>query len=119
MSEVKPDGQEDRRRKISYRELGIAPATRQNFQSALDIGSNHGNVSRELSDCNEEITEEDEQAVQLDQESSQGPAEKDENDTSGESGSSLEFLRTSEKSDCFLDTDDQGQSNDEEDLPYR
>lgn len=72
-----------------------------------------------MSDCDEEVTKEDEQAVQLDQESSQGPAEEDENDTCRESGSSLELLRTGEKGYSLLDTDDECQSNDEEDLPYR
>lgn len=102
----------------SYRELSIAPATCKNFQPALDIRSYHGDVTRELADCDKEIAEKDKQAVEFYQESSQRPAEEDEENTSGESGSSLEFLRTGEKDNGLLDTDDESQSDNEEDLGF-
>lgn len=106
----------DSRSGDSYRELGVAPTTSENFQATLDIRSDHGDVPRELTDCNKEIPEQDEQAVQLDQKSSQRPAEQDEDDTGGEGGSSLEFLWAREERYSLLDTDDKSQSNNKEDL---
>jgi hypothetical protein len=100
----------------SYRELGIAPATCKNFQSALNIRSYHGHVTRELTDRDKEITKQDEQAVELYQESSQGPAEQNEEDTDCESSCSLKFLRAGEKDDGLLDSNDESQSDQEKDL---
>jgi hypothetical protein len=100
----------------SYREFGVAPATCKDFQSTLDIRSYHGNIPRELTDRNQKIPKQDEQAVEFCQESSQGPAEEDEEDTSGKSGSSLELLRAGEKDNGLLDTNDESQADEEEDL---
>jgi hypothetical protein len=69
-----------------------------------------------LPDGNEEISKENEQAVQFNQEPGQGPAEEDEEDTGGEGGCSLEFLGAGEEDQCFLDADDEGQADQEEDL---
>jgi hypothetical protein len=99
-----------------YREFGIAPPTSKNLQTALDIRSDNRDVASELPDGNEEISEENEQAVQFNQEPGQGPAEEDEEDTGGEGGCSLEFLGAGEEDQCFLDADDEGQADQEEDL---
>jgi hypothetical protein len=47
----------------SYRQLGIAATTSQDLEAALDIWSDDRNVARELTNSNEEIAEEDKQAV--------------------------------------------------------
>lgn len=93
---------------ISYRQLGVRPATCQNLQSALDIRPNHGNVTRKLPNGNQEIAKQDEQSVQLDQEPGQRPAEEDQDDAGGEGGGALEFLGAGEEGDGFLDADDKG-----------
>ena len=99
-----------------YREFGIAPPTSKNLQPPLDIRSDNRDVASELPDSNEEISEENEQAIQFNQEPGQGPAEEDEEDTGGEGGCSLEFLGAGEEDQCFLDADDEGQADQEEDL---
>lgn len=100
----------------SYRELSIAPPTGKNLQPTLDVRPYHGDVACKLADSDKEVAEQDEQAVKFNQESSQGPAEEDKEDTGGECGGALEFLRAREEDHGFLKTDDQGQSNKEEDL---
>jgi hypothetical protein len=47
----------------SYRQLGIAATTGQDLEATSDIRSDDGNVARELTNSNEEIAEEDKQAV--------------------------------------------------------
>lgn len=65
---------------FSHRQLSI-PSTSTNFiQGHLDVGTDDGDVSGERSDRSEEVTEEYEDAVQLDKEANQGPAEEDEKD---------------------------------------
>jgi len=60
---------------FSYRQLGITATASQDFKAALDIRSNHRDVARELTNSDQEIAKEDKQAVQLDQEARQWPAE--------------------------------------------
>ena len=47
----------------SYRELSIAPATRQHLQTTLDIRPNHRNVPGKLPNRNQKVTKQDEQSV--------------------------------------------------------
>lgn len=100
----------------SYRKLGIAPPTSKHFQPTLDIRPYHGDVARKLADCDKEVAKQNEQAVEFNQETSQRPAEENKEDTSGESGSALELLRAREEEHGFLDTNNQSQSDEEQDL---
>lgn len=99
-----------------YRELGVASASGENLQSTLNIRPYHWDVAGELTDRDEEITEQDEQSIQFDQKAGQGPAEEDEKDSGGEGGGSFELLRAGEEDYGLLDADDERQSDDEEDL---
>ena len=69
-----------------------------------------------MTDRDKEVAKQNEQAVEFNQEPSQRPAEEDKEDTSGESGSALELLRAREEDHGFLDTDNKGQSDEEQDL---
>lgn len=100
----------------SYRKLSIAPPTGKNLQPSLNVRPYHGDVACKLANSDKEVAEQDKQAVKFDQESSQGPAEEDKEDTGGECGSALKFLRAREEDHGFLQTDNQGQSNEEENL---
>lgn len=105
-----------------YRELCVSPTTSQCFKACLDVRADNWDISRELTDGDQEVSEQDEDSVQLDQETSQGPAEEDEEDTECECSGALEFLATGEKGDGLLEADYQGQADEEEDLfmgPWR
>lgn len=69
-----------------------------------------------MTDRDKEVAKQDEQAIEFNQEPSQGPTEENKEDTGGESGSALEFLWAREEDYGFLDTNDQGQSDEKEDL---
>lgn len=71
------------------RQLLITPPTSKNFQSALDIRADNRDVSGKLPNCDEEVAEKNEEAIQLDQEACQWPAEEDEDDSDGEGGGSF------------------------------
>lgn len=101
-----------------YWQFVVAPSPCQNFQASLDVRSNHWDVARKLANCNEEVTEEDKEAVEFDQEPGEWPAEEDQDDSDGEGGGALEFLGPSEEDHGLLDTDDEGQADQEEDLGY-
>lgn len=100
----------------SYRKLGIAPPTSKHLQPTLDIRPYHRDVARKLTDGDQEVAKQDEQAVEFYQKPSQGPAEENKEDTSGESSSALEFLRAREEDRGFPDANNQSQSDEKEDL---
>jgi hypothetical protein len=94
-----------------YGQFGIAPPTSKNFKSTLDIRTDDRDVASKLPNGNKEVTKENKQAIQFNQEPSQGPAEEDEKDTSSKGGCSLQFLGTGEEDHGFLDADDEGQAD--------
>lgn len=95
----------------SYRQLRITPPPSQNLQPTLDIRPDNRDVTGKLADGNQEIPEENEKPIQLDQEAREWPADEDEDDSGGESGSPFELLGAREEDYCLLEADDEGESN--------
>ena len=85
------------RRATLYGQLGITPTTSQHFKSAFDVRSHNGDIPSKLADCDQEVAKQNEEPVKLDEESCQRPAKENEDDSSGECGGALEFLRPGEK----------------------
>lgn len=71
----------------------------------LDDGTHDRNVPGELADGDQEVSEQDKDAVQLNQEAGQRPAEQDQKDPEAEGGSALEFLAAGEEGDGLLEAD--------------
>lgn len=72
-----------------------------------------------MTDRHEEVAEQDEQSVQFDEKSRQGPAEENEDDARAKGCSALEFLRPCEEDYCLLNADDESETDEEEDLAIR
>lgn len=85
----------------------------------MDVWANNGDVACERGNGCKEVSEKYKDAVQLDQEAGQWPAEEDEEDSGGECGSALELLAPGEKDKGLLQADDEGEANEEEDLLRR
>lgn len=71
-----------------------------------------------MADRSQEIAEEDEQAVQLDQEASERPAEENEENSKDEGRCAFELLAAGEEGESLFDADDEGQADEEEDLGW-
>lgn len=82
----------------------------------LDIRPDNRDTARELTDGNQELTKENEYPVQFDKKPDQRPPEEDQGNPCGEGSGAFELLATGEESDSFLDSDDEGQAYEEEDL---
>lgn len=76
--------------------------------------SYNGDIGREAGYGSQEVTEEDEEAVKLDDESNKGPSEKDEDDAGYEGGRTFPFLPSCEEYKGLLEANDDGEANDEE-----
>lgn len=82
----------------------------------LDIRSHYRNVACKLANRDQEVAEENEQPIELNDEARQRPAEKDEDNPGSERSCPLAFLWTREKDQGLLETDDEGQADEKEDL---
>lgn len=71
-----------------------------------------------MADRSQEIAEEDEQAVQLDQEARERPAEENEENSKYEGRCAFELLAAGEEGESLFDADDEGQADEEEDLGW-
>ena len=70
------------------------------------VGTNDRDVASERTYGREEITEEDEYAVQLDKETSQWPAKEDQYDAGGKGSCSFNFFFPREEDECLPETND-------------
>ncbi|RMD40808.1 hypothetical protein DV735_g4348, partial [Chaetothyriales sp. CBS 134920] len=88
-------------------------------KSGLNVRADHGDIAGKGGDGGEEVAKQDEDAVSLDEEADQGPAEENEDNAGGEGGAALDLLASREKGDCLLQANDQDEADQEEDLRER
>lgn len=72
-----------------------------------------------MTDCDQEIAKKDEYPVEFDEKANQWPTEEDQSNSCGEGGGAFELLTTGEEGNRFLDSDDKGEADEEEDLHLR
>ena len=101
----------------SYGKLRVAPRPKADpIDHDTDIRADDGYVSRESSDCAQEIPKEDEDAPQLDEESYQGPPEEDERNSREEGGGAFRLLFPCEEEQGLCRSDDDREADEEQDL---
>lgn len=89
----------------SDRQLGIPPPQPHLISHKPDIRPHDGQVPRERHDGAEEVAEQHCDAVELDAEADQGPAEEDEGQAAEEGGGAAGFLLAGEEEESLLRAD--------------
>ena len=101
-----------------YRKLGVPPPQPDPVHQHADVWSYDRYVPAEASDGAEEVAEEDYDAVELDAEAYQGPAQEDESQTAEECRGALCLLFPREEEERFLRSDYDGEADEEENLEH-
>lgn len=100
----------------SYRQLSISSPTRDLFQCHLNVWTHDWDITREGGDGREEISKEDENAVEFDEKPCQGPPQQYETYPCHECSCAFELLTSREEGEGLLDSDNEGEADQEEDL---
>ena len=100
----------------SYRHIRIPPPSTDRVQKLLNVRPHDRDIAREASHGREEVPKEDKDPVQLDQESRERPPQQDQQDPCRERCRALEFLFPGEEEQGLLGADDEGQTDEEQDL---
>lgn len=90
--------------------------TSKTLERPRNIWPHNRHVPNEASDGSEEVTKQDQDAIELDEEANKGPAGEDQRDACGEGEGAFPLLATREEGEGFCCTDDEGQADEEEDL---
>jgi hypothetical protein len=69
-----------------------------------------------LTNSHQEVSKQNQYAVQFNKEADQRPSEENKQNAAGEGSCASEFLWTREECDCLLDADYEGEADEEEDL---
>lgn len=98
------------------RQFRIPPSTRNLLQRIRNVRTNIRHGPDEPGDSRKEVAEEDEDAVELDDEADEGPAQQNKQNAGDEGGGAGDLLAASEEEERLLEADQEGEAADEEDL---
>ena len=101
---------------VSYRHIRVPSASTYGVQELLYVRTHDRYIPSEARYGREKVTKEDEDAVELDQKPCEWPSEENEEYAGHECCSALKLLSPCEEQQGLLWSNDEGESNEEENL---